>query len=276
MNPADPPVITVESVSLLDKAKDYGVIICGSHGGHAAAAMLSVSARSVRAAIFNDAGIGLDSAGISSLPWLEQRGIAAATVAHTSARIGDGDDMAARGIISQANSFASHLGVKPGMSCAEAATLLSAAPSRYLVPDHSHRAGRALVCKRPIPVWCLDSASLVRESDAGAIVLTGSHGGLLGGRTESAVKSAVFAAFYNDADVGIDGAGLSRLPALDAMNIVGVTVSAASARIGDGHSTYDHGVISALNATATAHGGQVGESARAFVDRMLAQQKKVC
>ena len=36
-------------------------------------------------------------------------------------------------------------------------------------------------------VWGLDSNSLVRPEDAGAILVTGSHGGLLGGRPESAI-----------------------------------------------------------------------------------------
>ena len=65
-------------------------------------------------------------------------------------------------------------------------------------------------------VWALDSASLVVPEHHGAIVLTGSHGGLLGGRPETALKYDVRAAFYNDAGIGIDEAGVSRLPALDA------------------------------------------------------------
>ena len=47
----------------------------------------------------------------------------------------------------------------------------------------------------------------------------------------------MFAAVYNDADFGVDDAGISRLPALDARGIAGACVSAWSARIGDGQST---------------------------------------
>ena len=70
-----------------------------------------------------------------------------------------------------------------------------------------------------IAALALDSASLVKPEDAGAIVLTGSHGALLGGRPETAIKVAVFGAVYNDADRGIDDAGISRLPALDQRGI---------------------------------------------------------
>ena len=76
---------------------------------------------------------------------------------------------------------------------------------------------------------------------------------------------AVFAAIFNDADFGIDDAGISRLPALDARGIAGATVSAWSARIGDGRSTYSDGFVSAINATAARYGGEIGISAIEFV-----------
>ena len=44
----------------------------------------------VRAAVFNDAGIGLDDAGIAGLSRLQSIGMAAVAVSHASARIGDG------------------------------------------------------------------------------------------------------------------------------------------------------------------------------------------
>ena len=47
----------------------------------------------------------------------------------------------------------------------------------------------------------------------------GSHGALLGGKPETAIKIPVFAALYNDADFGIDDAGIARLPVLEARGI---------------------------------------------------------
>ena len=107
-------------------------------------------------------------------------------------------------------------------------------------------------------VSLLDSASAVAASDCGQIIVTGSHGGLLGGRPETASKIDVFAALYNDADIGIDGAGVTRLPALDARGIAGATVSAWSARIGDGRSTYEDGFVSRVNESARRCGGAKG------------------
>ena len=65
-------------------------------------------------------------------------------------------------------------------------------------------------------------------------------------------------ALYNDAGIGKDEAGVSRLPALDARGIAAATVSAASARIGDARSTYEDGIISRVNASAAALGLREG------------------
>ncbi len=70
------------------------------------------------------------------------------------------------------------------------------------------------------------------------------------------------AAFYNDAGIGVDEAGVSRLPALDARGIAAATVSAASARIGDARSTYEDGILSRVNARAAALGLVPGMTAR--------------
>ena len=56
----------------------------------------------VGAAIFNDAGVGRDDAGIAGLDYLEALGIPAAAVGNDTARIGDGSDMMARGVITHA------------------------------------------------------------------------------------------------------------------------------------------------------------------------------
>jgi hypothetical protein len=87
----------------------------------------------------------------------------------------------------------------------------------------------------------------------------------LGGRPDTALKYDVLAALFNDAGVGIDEAGVTRLPALDARGIAAGTVAAASARIGDARSTYEDGVLSRINARAAAVGIDPGMAAREFV-----------
>ena len=102
------------------------VLVCGSHGG-AYAGYLAARA-GVRAVVLNDAGVGVDEAGIGALAHCQALGIAAAAVAHGSARIGDAENMLADGVISHCNAIAAALGVGAGMPCAEAGALLSGAP----------------------------------------------------------------------------------------------------------------------------------------------------
>jgi hypothetical protein len=220
--------------------------------------------------ILNDAGVGRDRAGISSLPYLEKIGMAAACVGHMSARIGDGADMLARGTITHANAIAARLGVRAGQSCAEAAQRLTDAPAAVSEPP-SYAEARFVIQKangQP-EVWGLDSVSLVEPADKDRILVIGSHGGLLGGKSETAMKHDALAAVFNDAGVGADGAALTRLPPLDARGIAAVTVDCMSARIGDARSTWETGVLSHANETAGKLGARAGMTARAFVQRAI-------
>ena len=231
---------------------------------------------SAAAAIFNDAGVGRDRAGIGGLDYLDEFGIAAATVGHDTARIGDGADMMASGVITHANGIAASLGVQPGQSCRAAATALQQARPTHRAPPEALE-GAFLLITDPPSVWALDSASLVRPEHKDSIVVTGSHGGLLGGKPETALKYDVLGALYNDAGIGKDAAGTSRLPALDARGIAAATVSSVSARIGDARSTYEDGIISRVNVRAASLGLREGISAREFVAvlrRALAAQRR--
>jgi hypothetical protein len=214
--------------------------------------------------MFTDAGVGRDRAGIGGLDYLQDFGIAAATVGHDTGRIGDGADMMAHGIVTYANELAASLGVTPGQSCRDAASALQQARQIHRAPPEALEAAFLLIAEPP-QVWALDSASLVLPEHKGAIVVTGSHGGLLGNRPDTALKYDVLGALYNDAGIGRDEAGISRLPALAARGIAAATVSAASARIGDARSTYEDGIISRINASAAALGLRERISAREFV-----------
>jgi len=206
------------------------------------------------------------------LDWLADRGVPGACVGHMTARIGDGADMLARGRLSAVNAPAAALGLTGGMAAQAALSVLAAAGLPPATTggtlDEARReiegAGRG-----GVRVIVLDSNGLVGPGDSGHVVVTGSHGGLLGGRPETAVKAQVAAALYNDAGIGVDDAGISRLPALDARGIAGACVSCFSARIGDGMSTWQDGFVSALNPLAAARGGRIGQSARDFVAAML-------
>lgn len=246
-----------------------------SHGGHYAAYFAAL--KGVSAVILSDAGIGREQAGVAGVRYLDKLGVPSATISHRSARIGDGKDGLARGVISYANEAALRLDVQPGMSTGRALDLLAAAdlpPAREPPPEAEHRFEAAEAGRDGIRVFIVDSMSLVRPEDAGHVIVSASHGGVLGGKPETAVKYPVFAAVTNDADRGCEDAGISRLPALDARGIAGACVSAFSARIGDGRSTFEDGFISALNDTARRHGGHIGQSCRAFVATMVAARSR--
>jgi hypothetical protein len=111
---------------------------------------------------------------------------------------------------------------------------------------------------------------MVVPEDAGRILAIGSHGALHGGRPETALAADALAAVFNDAGVGRDGIGITRLPVLNARRIAAATVSAASARIGEGRSTYEDGVLSHVNARAEALGARVGMTCRGWFEQLLA------
>jgi hypothetical protein len=92
------------------------VLVTGSHGG-LSAGRFALQARPALA-VFNDAGVGLDGAGIAGLPLLEAAGIAACAVAHDSARIGEAASTRASGVVSHANLQARALGLLPGTALA--------------------------------------------------------------------------------------------------------------------------------------------------------------
>jgi hypothetical protein len=257
--------VLADSATKLSAEARGAVIVTGSHGGRYAA-YLTLSALP-RAVIHNDAGVGKDEAGIAVIAIAEALGIPAATASHASCRIGDAEDTAQRGVISYANALSGALGVCPGMPCREAIVrLLSAEPSnRY--PEPCGEARRIIDNHANKRIVLVDSASLIDAADARQIVVTASHGGLVGGDTKMALKADAFAAVFNDAGVGMEGAGIRRLPALDARGIAGLTVSAASARIGDAGSAFSEGIISYVNATATRLGACPGEPLRS---RLLA------
>lgn len=116
-------------------------------------------------------------------------------------------------------------------------------------------------------VVLMDSISHVDADDAGHIVVSGSHGGVSGGEFASQHKLA--AVFLNDAGVGKDEAGVAALAMLDSAGVPAGTVSHTSARIGDAEDTWQYGVLSHLNPSATKCGLRHGESLRDAVMRLL-------
>lgn len=258
-------LVVVDSVTALPSRARGAVLVTGSHGGLIAAHY--AFAAGVRAVIFNDAGCGLDDAGIAGIEALEDAGMAAAAVAHTSARIAVAADTLERGVISHANALAGSLGVDPGMSCRDAVTRLqrAAMPGGSLPPQREARVMLAEGRPDRCAIIGLDSIGGVVAADAGCVLVIGSHGGLHGGDPASALPVDAAAAFFHDAGIGRDDAGCSRLPVLDARGIPAACVDHRSARIGDARSMWDTGRLSHVNAPAARLGATPGLGVAAFV-----------
>ena len=255
-------ILLVDSVNYLDSTAQGNVVIASSHGGTYAA--YKAAASGARAVILNDAGIGRQDAGIACLDYCERISMGAAVVSHTSARIGEATDMLRRGIISHANRLAKSVSCTPGTTCARAAICLKGTPLPIGTPP-AYEETRFLISEGPPRIICIDSASLVKTEDVGQIVITGSHGGLIGGHREKAFNVRALVAVFNDAGVGIDQAGIGRLDPLNERGIATVTVAHTSACIGDSRSTYFEGVISHANKLAIKFGAYPGVKVRDFV-----------
>src|SRR5438132_13346364 len=120
MSPSPAPIVVADSITRVaePEARD-AVVVNASHGGIYAAYL--AAKLGAAAAIFNDAGVGRERAGIAGLDYLQELGVAAATVGHDTARIGDGAHMTARGTTTHGNDPAGAGGRLTGTACAEAA-----------------------------------------------------------------------------------------------------------------------------------------------------------
>lgn len=119
-----PALRIVDSITELGPADAGCVAVSGSHGG-ISSARYALAARPLLS-VFNDAGVGKDDAGLAALGFLQGHGLAACTVTHASARIGDSASTLADGIIGHANPLALSLGVTVGESCREMVDRLTA------------------------------------------------------------------------------------------------------------------------------------------------------
>mgnify|MGYP000063511775 FL=1 len=115
----------VDSITELGPQDAGCLAVSGSHGG-ISSARYALAARPLLS-VFNDAGVGKDQAGLAALPFLQDHGLAACTVSHASARIGEANSTLADGIISQANPLALALGARAGERCLDLVRTLGGA-----------------------------------------------------------------------------------------------------------------------------------------------------
>jgi hypothetical protein len=112
-----------------------------------------------------------------------------------------------------------------------------------------------------------NSATSIDEKNKNDVVVDGSHFGLNVG--QYALQAGIKGMIGNDAGKGLEDAGIAGLKLLDQRGIPAAAVSAMSARIGNGASTYEEGEISVANEAARKAGIRAGMSAQEAADKML-------
>lgn len=112
-------IIIADSATSLTGENQNDVVVDASHCGINVGQMMID--HGVKGMIGNDAGGGLEDAGIAALKLMDEQGIPAAAVSSLSAEIGVGVDTYYSGVISVANEAARKLGIKEGIPAREAA-----------------------------------------------------------------------------------------------------------------------------------------------------------
>ena len=213
-----------------------------------------------RAVIGFDGGVGPQGANMAGLWYFEALNVPAAAVDVMSIILGDGVDTYHNGRISFLNRPAQDCGVEVGMPAHEAARRMlehePGNPSGYQVTNrrvvHETATGRQVVVT--------DSIVFGTEADQRNVLVTAGHTGRSGARHIINVRP--FGFVCSDGGRGRNDSGMAGLEITNAEGIAGATVDAHLARMGDGMSTYNDGIISAANSLALACGVRVGMAAR--------------
>ncbi len=112
------PPLLVDSITEAVTNGAGRIVISGSHGG-LSSGRYALQARPALV-VFNDAGVGKGAAGIAALALLQDAGIAACAVAHSSACIGQAQSTLDDGVLSHCNPRAAALGLGAGQPLREA------------------------------------------------------------------------------------------------------------------------------------------------------------
>lgn len=213
-----------------------------------------------RAVIGFDGGVGPQGANIAGLWYYEALNIPAAAVDVMTVILGDGVDVHDNGRVSFLNRPAADCGVVKGMLAKEAAQLMlnhePGKPTAYQVTNrqvvHQNASGRQVVVT--------DSIIFGTEADKANVLVTAGHTGRSGAR--HIINVHPFGFICSDGGRGRNDSGMAGLALTNEAGIAGATVDAKLARMGDGMSTYEDGIVSAANALALRCGVTIGMTAK--------------
>ena len=248
-----------------NRARD--VVVNASYAGVLPARM--IGDHRPRGTIGVDAGVGPEGAGIAGLWYFEALNIPAAAADVMTVKLGDGPDLYENGIIRFLNRPAADCGVTVGMGVKQAARLmLDNDPADPKAMEVTNRRvmetgpdGRKIICT--------DSIVFGEPDDVRNIIVSAGHNGASSADYLMAINP--FGYICSDGGRGRENSGMAALPIAAAHGIAGATVDATKAKMGDAMSTWNDGVISAMNSLAEAAGVRVGmtapEAARLLVRR---------
>ena len=258
-------VILLDSLGDLQPSNSRPILVCASHCGDNGTFARKLKNCHVKAVFLNNAGIGKNQAGISGLTHYEAENILACAVDHYSAEIGVARDTWESGIISHTNIMAEDAGIQIGDSVKKAvAKIINIIDKASLIQKNksfeSHiNEEKENSCKVDlkkqiqtqidgVSITVTDSITFLNESNAGDIVVCGSHGGVSAGHY--AQKHRIKAVFFNDAGIGKNSAGVKSLESLSDAGILACTVDCMSAEIFNGQDILDNGIITVCNQLA--------------------------
>jgi len=258
-------IILLDSLGDLQPNNASPILVCGSHCGDNGTFARKLKNCHVKAVFLNNAGIGKNMAGISGLSHYEVENILACAVDHNSAEIGVARDTWESGIISHTNTMAEDAGIQIGDSIKKAvAKIINIIDKASLIQKNksfeSHiNEEKENSCKVDlkkqiqtqidgVSITVTDSITFLNESNAGDIVVCGSHGGVSAGHY--AQKHRIKAVFFNDAGIGKNSAGVKSLESLSDAGILACTVDCMSAEIFNGQDILDNGIITVCNQLA--------------------------
>jgi hypothetical protein len=255
------------STYLWDKpTRATDVVAIGSYCG--TRVLAPIFTRGVKAIIATDAGIGKDEAGISGLKHGETIGVPVAAVAVMSAETSNGRSTLL-GTISRANAPARALGVTEGMLAYEAAVLLAKAPPGKPIPTALGVEEKPVVVEATPKgrIWATPGTTAIKEQIPNDVICSGANSSRV--MSDGVLRMGAKAAIANDAGISMHNGAVEGVSLLGEKGIPAASVSTMSARLGEGLSTWNDGVISVVNRVAAARGVKVGMPAKEAARLML-------
>jgi hypothetical protein len=261
-------IVALDSSSYLGPHKTHpnDVIVVGSYCGTRILAPMFT--RGVKAVIATDAGIGKDEAGISGLKHGETIGVPVAAIAAMSAETSNGR-ATLLGEISRANAQARALGVVPGMVAYQAAALLAKAAAGKPIPT-SPGSEEAAVVVEDTPrgrIWATPGTTSIKDKIPSDVICSGANSSRV--FADGVLRMAAKGAMANDAGIARNNTAVEGVALLAERGVPAASVATLSARLGEGLSTWNDGIISVVNPPAAARGVRIVMTAKEAARRML-------